>query len=82
LLINWLIDLLINIYHFIKGPILAALYAASELFRKKELFADIVFIIEGEEEAQSAGIENVIDSNLEFFGKPDVILISNTTWLG
>jgi len=65
-----------------KGPIIAVLFAISELFAKKQLLADICFLIEGEEEVRSEGIEQALDANINFFPKPDLVLISNTTWLG
>jgi len=39
-------------------------------------------LIEGEEEVRSEGIEAALNMNATFFPKPDVVLISNTTWLG
>lgn len=65
-----------------KGPIIAVLFAVSELFAKRELFADVCFLIEGEEEVRSEGIEAALKANANFFPKVDLVLISNTTWLG
>lgn len=64
-----------------KGPILAAIYAVSELFHNKELSCDVVFIIEGEEECGSIGFQDVIHENKELIGDIDWIMLSNSYWL-
>lgn len=46
-----------------KGPILAAACAASDLLRKRLLGCDIVFLIEGEEEAGSGGFADTVRSH-------------------
>ena len=40
-----------------KGPILAALFAVAELVSDQTLDSDIIFLIEGEEESGSRGVE-------------------------
>lgn len=64
-----------------KGPILAAIYAVSELFNNKELSCDVVFIIEGEEECGSIGFQDVINENKDLVGNIDWIMLSNSYWL-
>lgn len=46
-----------------KGPLLATACAASDLLRKRLLACDIVFLIEGEEEAGSAGFADAVRSH-------------------
>lgn len=43
-----------------KGPILAVACAAAELLRKRALGVDLVFLIEGEEEAGSPGFMDAV----------------------
>lgn len=64
-----------------KGPILAALYAAADLARKKELTCDVVFLIEGEEESGSKGFEATVREHKQFIGDIDWILLANSYWL-
>ena len=46
-----------------KGPILAMACAASDLLRKRLLACDVVFLIEGEEEAGSSGFAEAVQSH-------------------
>lgn len=68
-----------------KGPILVSIFAIAELYAKGELESDVIFLIEGEEEAGSWGFQNVILENryeISDNGKPiDWILLSNSYWL-
>lgn len=64
-----------------KGPTLAAVYAVAELFSKKELTCDVVFIIEGEEECGSLRFQDVIKQHKELIGDIDWVLLSNSYWL-
>lgn len=64
-----------------KGPILAAVYAAADLVRRKALGCDIVFMIEGEEESGSQGFERAVRENKDLIGKVDWILLANSYWL-
>lgn len=64
-----------------KGPILAAVYAAADLARRKALGCDIVFVIEGEEESGSQGFEKAIRENKDLIGNVDWILLANSYWL-
>ena len=47
-----------------------------------DLPLNIVFIVEGEEECDSEGFTTAIEKNISFLEKIDVILLSNTVWLG
>lgn len=64
-----------------KGPILAAFYAAADLVQNKVLNCDIVFLIEGEEEAGSRGFAKTVHENRHLIGEVDWILLSNSYWL-
>lgn len=64
-----------------KGPLLAAIYAVAELISEKTLDADIVFLIEGEEECGSRGFDNAIQKHKEIIGEVDWILLANSYWL-
>ncbi|GJN94288.1 hypothetical protein Rhopal_007362-T1 [Rhodotorula paludigena] len=65
-----------------KGPVLAVAAAAAELRRKQEMEIDLVMVIEGEEETGSAGFQQAIRQNRDLIGDIDVILVSNSYWLG
>ncbi|ORY01300.1 Zn-dependent exopeptidase [Basidiobolus meristosporus CBS 931.73] len=65
-----------------KGPILASIFAAHELQKEELLKANISFLIEGEEENGSVGFYETVERCKELFGKPDMILVSNSYWLG
>lgn len=65
-----------------KGPILAAACAASELLGRRALECDLVFLIEGEEEAGSVGFSDAVERNRELIGSINAILVSNSTWIG
>lgn len=64
-----------------KGPILAALYAVADLVQNKSLNCNVVFLIEGEEEAGSRGFAGTVQENRHFIGEIDWILLSNSYWL-
>lgn len=64
-----------------KGPILAAIYAVAELLQEGNLDADIVFLIEGEEECGSFGFQKAIKKNRKIIGEIDWVLLSNSYWL-
>lgn len=64
-----------------KGPILAALYAVADLVQNKALNCDVIFLIEGEEEAGSRGFERTVQDNRHLIGEIDWILLSNSYWL-
>ncbi|GAA6048648.1 hypothetical protein JCM3770_001999 [Rhodotorula araucariae] len=65
-----------------KGPVLAVAAAAAERRRAQEMEVDLVMVIEGEEETGSAGFQDAIRKNRELIGDIDVILVSNSYWLG
>lgn len=64
-----------------KGPTLAAIYAVAELYQKKELSCDVVFIVEGEEECGSIGFQDAINDNKDVIGNIDWVMLSNSYWL-
>ncbi|EFR04915.1 WD repeat-containing protein [Nannizzia gypsea CBS 118893] len=64
-----------------KGPSLSALYAAAELYQRKELSYNVVFLIEGEEESGSQGFGQAIRENKILIGPIDWILLANSYWL-
>lgn len=64
-----------------KGPILAALYAVTDLIQSKKLENDVVFLIEGEEEFGSRGFGTAVRRNKERIGHIDYILLANSYWL-
>ncbi|KAK4112237.1 glutathione degradosome [Canariomyces notabilis] len=64
-----------------KGPIIAALYAVSDLLQAKVLDSDIIFVIEGEEESGSRGFQDTIRRNKELIGHIDYVLLANSYWL-
>jgi di- and tripeptidase len=64
-----------------KGPIMAALYAVTDLMQAKSLDSDIVFLIEGQEESGSRGFKETIRKYKERIGHIDYILLANSYWL-
>ncbi|KAK4244325.1 hypothetical protein C7999DRAFT_17411 [Corynascus novoguineensis] len=64
-----------------KGPIIAALYAVSDLLQAKVLDSDIIFVIEGEEESGSRGFQEAIRSHKHLIGHVDYVLLANSYWL-
>lgn len=64
-----------------KGPIMAALYAVTDLMQAKQLESDIVFLIEGEEESGSRGFQETIRQNKANIGHIDYVLLANSYWL-
>jgi len=64
-----------------KGPIIAALYAVTDLMQAKALESDVIFLIEGEEESGSRGFQETIRQNQELIGHIDYILLANSYWL-
>ncbi|TXC08380.1 hypothetical protein FocTR4_00003357 [Fusarium oxysporum f. sp. cubense] len=64
-----------------KGPIIAALYAVTDLMESQRLENDVIFLIEGEEEFGSLGFEEAVKKNKELIGEVDYILLANSYWL-
>lgn len=64
-----------------KGPILAALYAVTDLMQAQKLENDVIFLIEGEEEFGSRGFEDIVRSHKDLIGDIDYILLANSYWL-
>lgn len=64
-----------------KGPIMAALYAVTDLLQAKKLDSDVIFLIEGEEESSSRGFEETIKANKNLIGSVDYIILANSYWV-
>ncbi|KAG6040646.1 hypothetical protein E4U41_007547 [Claviceps citrina] len=64
-----------------KGPIIAALYAVTDLMQAQKLNNDVIFLIEGEEEFGSRGFGEAIKRNKALVGHVDYILLANSYWL-
>ncbi|KAE8225910.1 hypothetical protein CF326_g7790 [Tilletia indica] len=65
-----------------KGPILAVACAAAEMLARRELEMDVVLLVEGEEEVGSVGLAEAVRKARGQIGEIDVILLSNSYWLG
>ncbi|KAF8334688.1 uncharacterized protein EI90DRAFT_2914698 [Cantharellus anzutake] len=59
-----------------KGPLLASAWAVAGLQSNGELDMDVVFLVEGEEEAGSGGF-----AESDVIGPIDAILVSNSYWI-
>lgn len=64
-----------------KGPIIAALYAVTDLLQEKTLESDVIFLIEGEEESGSRGFQETVREHQDLIGPIDYILLANSYWL-
>ncbi len=64
-----------------KGPIIATACAIASLRERRQLHADVVMVIEGEEESGSPGFGPAVESLKEEIGQIDVILLSNSSWI-
>lgn len=64
-----------------KGPIIAALYAITDLMQAKQLQSDVVFLIEGEEESGSRSFKETVRRHKDLIGNVDYILLANSYWL-
>lgn len=64
-----------------KGPILAALYAVADLSQHDALSCNVVFLLEGDEEAGSRGFRSAVQSHRKDIGEVDYIMLSNSYWL-
>ncbi|KAI8475319.1 MAG: Zn-dependent exopeptidase [Monoraphidium minutum] len=70
-----------------KGPVLAFIYAVKEMLDCWQAAGgvaplNVAFIIEGEEENGSTGFREALTANLGWFSDADVVVISNTVWVG
>ncbi|ORY93487.1 hypothetical protein BCR43DRAFT_444964 [Syncephalastrum racemosum] len=65
-----------------KGPILSCIFAVYELLKEGLLDANVIFLVEGEEESGSVGFNEAVTKNSELFQGVDMILLSNSYWLG
>lgn len=64
-----------------KGPIMAALYGVVDLIHEQRLEADIIFLIEGEEESGSRGFKDAVRRHKALIGEIDYIILANSYWL-
>jgi len=64
-----------------KGPVIAAIFACAELMANQTLAADVVFLIEGEEECGSRGFAKAVKKHKDLIGHIDWILLANSYWL-
>ncbi|KAF3761243.1 hypothetical protein M406DRAFT_96117 [Cryphonectria parasitica EP155] len=64
-----------------KGPIMAALYAVTDLLQAQQLDSDVIFLIEGEEESTSRNFRETIRKNKDLIGNVDYILLANSYWI-
>lgn len=65
-----------------KGPIVSCLVAVHELFKQGLLTVNVIFLIEGEEECGSSGFLEALTNHHSLFQDIDLILLSNSYWLG
>ena len=73
-----------------QGPILAFVYAVKEMLEEGagggakpgSLPVNVAFVVEGEEENGSAGFREAVQANLHWFEGTQLIIISNTLWVG
>ncbi len=70
-----------------QGPILAFVYAVKEMIEESKhtggsLPVNVAFAFEGEEENGSGGFHEAIRANLHWFEGTQLIIISNTLWVG
>lgn len=54
----------------------------SELLKEGRLDVNVIFLIEGEEESGSVGFYSAVEQNKALFEDVDMILLSNSYWLG
>ncbi|KAI0754689.1 Zn-dependent exopeptidase [Daedaleopsis nitida] len=64
-----------------KGPIMAVACAAADMLEQRALGADLVMLIEGEEESGSGGFVETVKRHKDTIGHIDAILVSNSTWI-
>ncbi|GAN06837.1 conserved hypothetical protein [Mucor ambiguus] len=65
-----------------KGPVVSSLLAVHELFKEGALDVNVIFLIEGEEECGSNGFLEALTHQHSLFQDIDLILLSNSYWLG
>ena len=64
-----------------KAPILAAIFAVAELSKSKSLSCNVVFLLEGEEEAGSRKLKETVRAHKDKIGNIDYVIASNSYWL-
>ncbi|KAJ2956566.1 hypothetical protein NQZ79_g7593 [Umbelopsis isabellina] len=65
-----------------KGPILASVFAVSEMVKEGLLNVNVIFLVEGEEESGSVGFATAVEQHKTLFQNIDMVLLSNSYWLG
>ncbi|KAI9489794.1 WD40-repeat-containing domain protein [Zychaea mexicana] len=65
-----------------KGPVLASIFAVYELLKEGQLDVNVIFLVEGEEENGSLGFQDAVNKYKDLFADVDLILLSNSYWLG
>ncbi|KAG0173539.1 hypothetical protein DFQ28_002157 [Apophysomyces sp. BC1034] len=65
-----------------KGPMLACIFAVNELLKEGLLDVNVIFLVEGEEESGSVGLYQAVEKHKDLFEEVDLILLSNSYWLG
>ncbi|KAI7864320.1 hypothetical protein BDF14DRAFT_1835199 [Spinellus fusiger] len=65
-----------------KGPILSCIFGVNELLKEGLLDVNVIFLIEGEEESGSVGFHEAVNKHKDLFKDVDMILLSNSYWLG
>ncbi|KAI7849155.1 WD40-repeat-containing domain protein [Circinella umbellata] len=65
-----------------KGPVLSSIFAVYELLKEGLLDVNVIFLVEGEEENGSVGFKEAVNTYKDLFTDVDLILLSNSYWLG
>jgi di- and tripeptidase len=64
-----------------KGPIIASMFAVAELAKSESLSCNVVFLLEGEEEAGSRKLQATVREHKGKIGRVDYVIASNSYWL-
>lgn len=64
-----------------KGPIIGSIYAVAELAKSGSLSCNVVFLLEGEEEAGSRRLQETVREHKRKIGNVDYVIASNSYWL-
>ncbi|KAK3234737.1 hypothetical protein CYMTET_55016 [Cymbomonas tetramitiformis] len=69
-----------------KGPVIAQIFAVKRLLQlcgtAREMPVNVAFVFEGEHFHRSLGYKEAVRSNLHWFEGAEMILMSNTQWIG
>ena len=61
---------------------LACIMAVNQLLQSQQLQSNVTFVIEGEEESGSTNLMRALQQAKDYIGKPDMIFVSNSYWIG